>query len=282
MKTAPLFSVLMANYNNGRFIQEAINSVLSQTYSNWEIIIVDDKSTDNSYEVYEKYKNDERFHIFYNEKNMGCGYTKHQCVLHSNGVYCGYLDPDDVLLPKALEVSVRNLEGHSDSVLSFSRLYYCDEKLNILRESRLLIMEEGETYLEHGDYVPECFASFLREAYLKTEGINPYLRAGVDQDLYFRLEEYGSISVVNEFTYKYRQRKGSVSHDGDYALLWNIKVRFDAFERRNIVIAKDSVLFKAFNKRLEEEADSVRLTRSYRLGRLLLKPFLRIKKQKAI
>lgn len=275
----PLFSILIANYNNGHYLMEAVESVRQQTYSNWEIILVDDGSTDNSHELYKQLvEQDSRIHIFFNEENKGCGYTKRRCAELANGVLCGFLDPDDVLLPNALQVSMRNMAENPDAVLFFSRFYFCDEKLNLIRESRLLKLKEGETYLEHGDYGPEVFASFLREAYFKTEGINPYLRAGVDQDLYFRLEEVGHISVIDEVTYKYRLCQGSVSYDGDYALFWNWKVRFDAIERRDLMMGKDSVLYKTFHVRLVEEADKVRATKTYRLGRFLLKPFAWIKR----
>ena len=88
-----LFSILIANYNNGRYLQEAIDSVLAQTYTNWEIVLVDDKSTDQSFEIYEKYKDDYRFRFFYNDQNMGCGYTKRRCVSMAKGDLCGFLDP---------------------------------------------------------------------------------------------------------------------------------------------------------------------------------------------
>ena len=77
----PLFSVLMANYNNGRYLMEAVESVYAQTYLNWEIVIVDDGSTDNSKDVYEKLGEDARIHIFYNDGNKGCAFTKHQLML---------------------------------------------------------------------------------------------------------------------------------------------------------------------------------------------------------
>ena len=75
----PLFSVLIANYNNGKYLMEAIESVRQQTYTNWEIILVDDASTDNSKDIYRELENDSRIHIFYNEQNKGCGYTKRRC-----------------------------------------------------------------------------------------------------------------------------------------------------------------------------------------------------------
>ena len=67
----PLFSVLIANYNNGRFLMDAINSVRRQTYTNWEIILVDDASSDNSNTLYDLLNSDPRIHLFYNDSNKG-------------------------------------------------------------------------------------------------------------------------------------------------------------------------------------------------------------------
>ena len=274
---SPLFSVLIANYNNGRFLQEAIDSVLAQTYTNWEIVIVDDQSTDDSFNIYDKYKSDSRFHVYYNETNQGCGYTKRRCVELSQGEICGFLDPDDVLSFNALEVVEKQFRENPLAVLVFSRFYSCDEKLRVQGSSRLLKLDEGESYLEHGDYCPEHFAAFIRDVYLKTDGINPYLRAGVDQDLYFRLEEKGSISVLDEFTYYHRNHQDSVSYDADYALFWNLNVRIDACMRRHIVIHKHHVVYMGFKDRLVESyqkgRDAVCKSYAYRIGKSLLKPF---------
>ena len=280
----PLFSVLIANYNNGKYLQEAIDSVLAQAYSNWEIVMVDDGSTDQSPTIYDKYKDDERFHVFYNGENKGCGYTKRRCVELANGAICGFLDPDDVLLPEALEQSVGIMCAHPSSVLCFSRFYYCDENLKAFGESRLLQLHEGESYLDHGDYGPEHFVSFRRDAYMKTDGINPVLKAGVDQELYFRLEEVGNIIILDKITYKYRINKSSISTDSDYALFWNMKIRFDACERRGVTIDKNHATYLYFKKRLEKYerrgAESVRKTKAFRLGKKLLKPLMWLKGEK--
>lgn len=277
----PLFSVLIANFNNGRFLQEAIDSVLAQTYSNWEIVLVDDHSTDDSFRIYDKYKNDSRFHVFYNETNQGCGYTKRRCVELARGEMCGFLDPDDVLSSNALEVMEEHFRNHPTTVLLFSRFYHCDENLQVQGVSRLLKLDDGKSYLEHGDYCPEHFAAFIREVYLKTNGINPYLRAGVDQDLYFRLEEKGPISVLDELTYYHRNHQDSVSFDEDYALFWNLHVRIDSCLRRNIYIHNQHVIYMGFKDRIVESyqkgKESVCKTYAYRLGFFLLKPFLWMK-----
>ena len=112
MNDHPLFSVLIANYNNGKYLLEAIESVKAQTYTQWEVVLVDDGSTDNSRELYSMLEQDSRIHVFYNEENKGCGYTKHRCAELAQGEFCGFLDPDDVLLPKALEVAVNAFHAH--------------------------------------------------------------------------------------------------------------------------------------------------------------------------
>src|SRR4030043_677699 len=95
----PLFSVLIANYNNGKFLKECLQSIFSQTYSNWEIIIVDDASTDNSLLIYKQYLNNNKIKICYNKKNKGVGYTKNKCVLYAKGDICGFIDSDDAIAP---------------------------------------------------------------------------------------------------------------------------------------------------------------------------------------
>lgn len=281
MKTnQPLFSVLIANYNNGKYLMEAIESVRQQTYTNWEIILVDDASTDNSKELYKELGKDERIHIYLNEKNMGCGYTKRRCAELATGEICGFLDPDDALLLNAIENSVKNLEEHPDCVLNFSRFYICDERLNKTGECRKLELK-GKSYFENRDYCPEHFVAFRREAYLKTDGVNPLLKAGVDQDLYFRLEEKGGVAVMDTFTYKYRIVGTSVSREDRKSYFWNQVVRTDTCERRGLPIAEyvypDFVAFCEHEKRTGKNEMST--SKAYRLGKLLLKPFRWMKRK---
>ena len=277
-KKYPLFSVLIANYNNGKYLQEAIDSVLAQTYTNWEVIIVDDESTDNSQQVYEKYVEDVRFHVFYNENNMGCGYTKRRCVELAHGEICGFLDPDDVLLPNALEVSVMALINNSKASLTMSRYYFCNEDLKIINKSRLLKLLPNESYLEHKDYNPEVFASFRKKNYMVSGGLNELFLAGVDQDLYFRLEEQGDIVVLDEFTYKYRLHNNSVSRGNNAyrAFYWNTIARYEACVRRGIPSEEYATeSFRYLNLELNEalrEIDRIHASYAYRLGKFILKP----------
>ena len=206
MDTVCLFSVLIANYNNGRYLQEAIDSVLEQTYSNWEAIIVDDKSTDDSFQIYEKYKGDPRFHIYYNEANKGCGYTKRRCAELANGELCGFLDPDDALMPTSLEVMVKAHAEHPECSLIYSTCYRYSGDRNAEMPIWDYIGEipENSDFLIYRKKIVSHFVSFKKAAYDKTDGIDPFFKADVDFDLYCRLEEVGKLLYLPQPLYYYR------------------------------------------------------------------------------
>lgn len=277
----PFFSVLIANYNNGDYLLGAIDSVRRQTYTNWEIIIVDDASTDSSHELYKELKHDSRIHIYVNDRNYGCGYTKHRCAELANGVICGFLDPDDELLPNALMDSVSALIEDDMNVVSFSRFYYCDEEMNIISKCRLLDLK-GQTYFEHHDYYPEHFVAFKIVAYRKTVGIDPLIKAAVDQDLYFKLEEVGNIVILDKFTYKYRKNMCALTSIPFWCEYWNILVRHNVCIRRGLSV--NEYAFRDFANIIKEKVSILtyqndlqyRSSYTYRLGAILLYPLRKI------
>lgn len=202
----PLFSVLIANYNNGCYLQEAIDSVLAQTYTNWEIVLVDDKSTDNSCEIYQKYQSDPRFHIYYNEENLGCGYTKRRCLDLAKGELCGFLDPDDKIDSATLEIMVAECEKHTACAIVYSATYRWDDEKNVTSVlDRVGAIREDEDYLISKEKSIFHFAVIRKSFYIKTIGIDPTIRSGVDLDLYLKLEEVGGLHFVDKPLYFYRQ-----------------------------------------------------------------------------
>lgn len=277
----PLFSILVASYNNGKYLMDAINSVRKQSYPNWEIIIVDDGSTDNSSSIYSNLTLDDKISIFYNGENKGCAYTKHQCVLHANGEFCGFLDPDDAILPNAIEVTCNALINNPNAALTMSRQYLCDENLNILSESRKLVLNNGVSYFENHDYQAESFAGFRKESYIKMGGLNISCKAGVDADLYFRLEEQGQIVVLDEITYLYRRLEKSITNDVYKMYYWNIIIRHGVCLRRGLPIEDFSLLdFKNIindfiSIRLQQENTALQ-SKAYKLGKAILFPVKKI------
>jgi glycosyltransferase involved in cell wall biosynthesis len=95
-------SIVTPAYNNEKYIEETINSILNQTHQNFEIIVVDDYSSDKTIELVEKF-NDERIIILKNKENMGAAFSRNKALAKATGEYVAFLDADDIWLPSKLE-----------------------------------------------------------------------------------------------------------------------------------------------------------------------------------
>lgn len=212
-----MFSILIANYNNGGLLQEAIDSVLAQTYPNWEVVLVDDKSNDSSQAIYEKYASDARFRIYYNDVNRGCGYTKRRCAELAKGELCGFLDPDDALMPSALETMVAAHAAHPECSLIYSTCYRYSGDRNEEMPVWDLVGEipTDKDMLIYRQKIVGHFTSFKKKAYDASPGMNPLLKADVDRDLYLLLEEHGAVLHIPIPLYLYRINNAASISIGD-------------------------------------------------------------------
>lgn len=98
-----LVSIIMPSYNTGAYIAKTIDSVLAQTYQNWELIIVDDCSSDNTDEIVSTYLSDDRIHYLKNEKNSGAAFSRNTALREAKGKWIAFLDSDDLWMPEKLE-----------------------------------------------------------------------------------------------------------------------------------------------------------------------------------
>ena len=118
-----LVSIIMPSYNTASFIEETIQSVLNQTYTNWELIIVDDCSTDNTDEVLENIK-DSRIRYFKNDKNSGAAVSRNKALREARGQWIAYLDSDDLWMPEKLEKQIHFMEtnGYAFSYTNYEEI----------------------------------------------------------------------------------------------------------------------------------------------------------------
>ncbi len=113
-----LVSIITPSYNSSRFIEECVGSVLSQTYDNWEMLIVDDYSADNSLQILKKY-NDKRIQLIELDKNVGAAESRNVAIRKAKGKYIAFLDSDDLWEPQKLEKQISFMETE-DIAFSFS------------------------------------------------------------------------------------------------------------------------------------------------------------------
>jgi len=114
----PLVSVIMPSYNHEKFISEAIESVLGQTFVDFELIIVDDASTDRSQQIINEFsQKDKRIKKIFHKKNLGIAKTFNECIKNSGGKYVAFIASDDVWLIKKLEKQIQILEKDENLVV---------------------------------------------------------------------------------------------------------------------------------------------------------------------
>lgn len=129
----PKVSVLLSNYNGDKHLDESISSVLSQTYKDFEFIIVDDASTDSSRKVIENY-HDKRIKKYYAEKNRNIAYSLNLALSMASGEYIARIDSDDVWELNKLEIQVQYMENHSEWGACFTKVNIIDEYSNIAND----------------------------------------------------------------------------------------------------------------------------------------------------
>lgn len=232
------FSVLIAHYNNADYFKDCYQSLLDQTYTDWEAIIVDDCSNETEKEaVRSLIAADSRFIFFENEINKGVGFTKRRCIELASGEICGFVDPDDAIFPTAIEKSVNVFENKKNVVLAYSRFLACDQNLTPLYpfKSAKQILNNDPYFFNFPVQIAH-FVTFRRETYLKTDGIDPSLTSAVDQDLYLKILDFGSASFINESLYKYRLHPNGVSQAKSKGKAKDsfAKIIFNTLKRRNI------------------------------------------------
>lgn len=131
MQKDELVSIIMPTYNSADHVEESIKSILAQTYENWELIITDDNSTDDTRLILQRYANEhKRIKYFFLYQNSGAGYCRNNSIKHARGRYIAFCDSDDCWKPEKLERQVRFLE-EKKCCLCYSGYYTIDEKSEI-------------------------------------------------------------------------------------------------------------------------------------------------------
>ena len=139
-----LVSVIIPLYNSGHLIKNTINSVLSQTYENIEILVVDDCSTDDSYKIVEEMsKEDSRIKLFQNPENSGAAVSRNRGLSESSGRYIAYIDADDLWDKEKLEKQIKFL---NDNKIGFSCCSYRVINEEGIDQNKKIIMPKATTY----------------------------------------------------------------------------------------------------------------------------------------
>jgi len=245
-----LFTIIVANYNNGGYLPRLFEGMFQQTYTNWELIIADDCSTDDSISVIEKYSiKDKRIKLIRHSSNLGAGAAFKTAMDHSSGAIIGMLGADDALLPDALSEMLAAHQNHAEASMINSQAYDCDAALNPVGLCSISGEQPEDIAFIQEIYVGN-FVTYKRSAYLRTVGFDPAYKRAVDRDIFLKLEEVGTLVFVPKPLYLYRRHDLGISQAGNgiKAATFELKARMDAFERRKKNGYKRNLTQKEYNQ----------------------------------
>ena len=210
MEKYPLISVVLCTYNDEKYIADSIQSVLDQTFRDFEFIIWNDGSTDNTENIIKSF-DDERIRYYYHE-NTGIGIASKMACEKAKGKYIARIDGDDICIANRFQEQVSFLEKHHEYVVVSSAVYYINEDGNVIGRSFPITENWAiKQMLKKSDPIVNPASMFLREVYLKTGGYIG-IRQREDYFLFSRICRYGKIKILSMPLIKYRLRKNSLSY----------------------------------------------------------------------
>lgn len=269
---SPVISVIVPCYNQGKYLAETLNSIINQTFTNWECIIVNDGSSDCTTETANPFcVKDQRFH-YIEQKNQGLALARNNGIKASVGKYILPLDADDLIDPTYIEKAIKHFQEHPDT-----SIVYCRAQLfGAVNQDWDLPQYNYESFIWMNCIF--CSAVFKRADYDKTIGYNPNMIYGFeDWDLWLSiLSKDSTVYQIDEPLFFYRKKSQSMTtttHEQMrdlYSIIYNNHKEIYEPYCNHLIEYKNASLL------LEEEAHNailkVKASKSYRLGYFILHP----------
>ena len=228
---AELVSIIMPSYNTSRFIEETINSVLSQTYSDWELLIVDDCSSDDTDDVVQPFLADGRIRYLKNERNSGAAVSRNRALREARGKWIAFLDSDDLWMPEKLEKQIDFMKKNG---YRFSYTNYAEISVDGKRNG---ITVTGPKKITKTGFFNYCWPGCLTVMY-DAEAIGLIQIADIkknnDYAMWLKVCQKADCYLLDEELALYRRgRAGSVStHSIKTMIGWHYKLYREA-EKQN-------------------------------------------------
>lgn len=228
-----LVSIIMPSYNTEHYIKATIDSVLSQTYSNWELIIVDDCSSDNTDEVVKLYLTDQRITYIKNEKNSGAAVSRNRALREAKGRWIAFLDSDDTWQPEKLE---RQIKFMNENGYKFT---YTDYNIQLNGEW-LPYVYYGPDIVNKRKMKNYCYFSTITvmydREYVGLIQIEP-IRKNNDYAMWLKIIEKTSCYRFPECLSSYIKHDGSISSGSKIKLIKHHYILWRVAEKKSVIAA---------------------------------------------
>ena len=197
----PKISVIMSVYNGEKYLREAIESILAQTFTDFEFIIVNDGSTDNSLEIMQSY-DDKRIKIINNEKNIGLTMSLNKALKEARGEYIARQDADDVSLPNRFEEQMKYFVVHPETAVLGTSKYVINKDGKILR--KVIASSNPSKIPFYANVFTHGSVMFKKLVVNELGYYNELFRYSQDYELWLRIAKHYKISNLTQVLYKLR------------------------------------------------------------------------------
>lgn len=232
-------SIIMGIYNCDKYLAQSIESILNQTFSDWELIMCDDGSIDNTFEIAELYrkKYPKKIKLIKNIKNMGLNYTLNRCLEISGGEYIARQDGDDISLPIRLEKEFEFLENNLDYAFTSSDMILFDEKGEWGATNYKMDPNKMDFIINSPFSHPSCIIRKKVIDEVDRYTVNKNLLRVEDYHLWFKLYYAGYKGHnIKEYLYKMRDDKDSYTRRKFKYRLNEVRLRFMGFKMLKLPI----------------------------------------------
>ncbi len=230
-----LVSIITPTYNCGRFISETIESVLAQTYQNWEMIIVDDCSIDNTKAIVEEYiKRNNRIKYHCLDKNSGAAVARNMALRLAKGKWIAFLDSDDLRRPDKLEKQLKFMteNGYHFSYHKYSEISEIGEDLGI----EVGGLAKINAFQMYACCWPGCLSVMYDRDKIGLIQINN-VKKNNDTAMWLKVVKQSQCYLLNQNLARYRRRKGSITPPGIFKRIWAHYPLFRDAEEMNPIAA---------------------------------------------
>ncbi len=214
----PKITVVIPTYNKANYISQTIDSVLNQTVTDFEIIIVDDFSSDNTEEIVKPYLA-ENIKYYKHNTNWGPGATFNDGIEKARAEFVTLIASDDILLPEHLDLVLKEFKSNKEVEAVFCKLKVIDENNKYIDQIQSAPYTDKYKLLNHqfyiGNYIPAPGASFKKSLFNKIEGFNPNLILMHDYDLNVRILINSEFRILSEATVLYRRFSNNKNLSGN-------------------------------------------------------------------
>ncbi len=260
--TSPLVSIILPTYNCANFLPDSLGSILLQTYGSYEIVVVDDGSTDNTKEVLDPFMGKIKYINL--EQNKGLPVARNIGIRSAQGRYIAFIDADDLWFPEKLQTDIEHFQRYPEVGMVYSKHINVDEKGTFINRGTKRRLPSGNIFIQlfsEQNFITTSTVVVKKEVFETAGLFDEQFFNCQDWDMWLRTAFYFKVAGINEFLVKYRHNPNSLSKNYQRVL-----------KHQKMVIDKIYTVFKDKENGISEKLYKKRLALHYaKVGRYYLR-----------